>query len=520
MELRPPGSGTSFGDEAVELAGRAGLLPDEWQAEALHDLLMLGDDGLWSAREAVEIVGRQEGKTTHIALPRAVVGALLLGEQQIMWSSHELKTSRKSFEVAQVALERLGERVSDNLLIVDGRRVAVRNTNSQEGFVFEATDQFPRQEWLFPARSAGAGRGFPGDLNVIDEAFAYTRVQQQALAPTALAMANPQTIYLSSPPLDGKSGEVLFSLLARAQRRARRLYFRAWGIPNTLDELAQLEQREGEDALRALLQDRDLWYSALPALAIGRVSERNVEDLFEQMDLLGFAREVLGAWPVQVDDASRVLTGEMMRRTAVPDGRMVDEGPFAYGIDCTPDRSTSAIGVAGPAAGRSALGRPRVQVEVIEHRAGLGWVVERAVEIDAKRPGLAWVVDGASPAKRLVPDLEANGLLVRVLDSNDAADAATGLYDAFAGETATVQHLDDRVLNTAAGAARKRNVGDGRFAWGRRSSTSSIAPLVAVTDAWFVIDGWLRTPPPPPLAVPSTAGDAGAAPGSMARVSF
>lgn len=516
MELRPPGSGISFGDEAVELARRANLLPDDWQAQALQDVLMLGTDQRWAAREACEIVGRQEGKTVGIGLPRALTSFLLLGDELIMWSSHELKTSLRSFLAAQKALVTLGERVSDTLIVVDGRPIKVLNTNSQEGFVAHETDAFPRQEWLFHARSAGAGRGFSGDLNVIDEAFAYTRAQQAALAPTGLARPNPQNLYLSSPPLDGVSGEVLFALLARAQQQARRLYFRAWGIPQTLDELRQLAQREGDDALRELLSDRAMWASALPALGGARVTDRDVEDLLDQMGLLEFAREVLGAWPIQVDNAKRVLTADMMRATANPAGRMQVDGPFGYGLDCTPDRAIAAISAAGPAEGHEDV----VQIEVVEHRAGLSWVVERAVEIDRERPGLTWVVDGDSPIAGLVADLEAAGLLVRVLTAAETGQACTGLYDAFTTDPPTVQHLDDRVLLNAAEAARKRNLGDGSFRWARRSSAASIAPLVACTGAWFVVNEWLRTPPPPPQAVPASSSSAGAPTGSLADVSF
>jgi hypothetical protein len=88
----------------------------------------------------------------------------------------------------------LGEPLSENLIDVDGVHIKVINTNGEESF--ERLDT-GRASSSSPA-SKGSGRGFSGDCNIIDEAFAYTAIQQDALMPTMSARPNPQIVYTSA----------------------------------------------------------------------------------------------------------------------------------------------------------------------------------------------------------------------------------------------------------------------------------------------------------------------------------
>lgn len=474
VELRPSDAEYSFGEVAVELATRAGLPPEQWQADGLDVMLGVRADGRWAAREYGEIVGRQQGKSSGLGVPRALAGLLLLGERLIMWSAHEYKTAMESFLTCRDALVALGKQAGPNAIVVDGVRIRVNNTNGEEGFATSTG-----QRLRFIARSKGSGRGFSGDCNIIDEAFAYTRAQQSALSPTMLARPNPQTIYLSSPPLDGDSGEVLFGLKTRGEAGDVRLGWRDWGLGRLLEDLGRLSP----DERRAVLDDRANWAATLPALGRGRVTEEAVDQLRREMDEFDFAREVLGCWPMQGDGSKRVITEKMWDPLADPESQIA--GPVVFAIDATPDRSAAAIAAAGV---RDTDDEADVDhVEVVEQRAGLGWVVAHAAAMDDRAGGALWVIDPNGPAGSLVPDLEDAGLRLLLVSGGDYVRACGAFYDAVL--QATVRHLDDPVLNAAVEAARRRPAGDGGFAWGRKNSRASIAPLVAATLALWGLAG-------------------------------
>jgi phage terminase large subunit-like protein len=172
--------------------------------------------------EYCELVARQNGKGA-ILEARALAGFLLLGEALIMWSAHEYKTAMESFRRMRSLLRRLGTPISDTLILLPADLlghdvyVKVSNTNGDEGF--ERLDN--EQRIKFVARSKGSGRGFTGDCVIIDEAFAYTQEQHEALAPTMSAMPNPQIIYTSSPPLWSSSRRCSPSLSPWAAARSR-----------------------------------------------------------------------------------------------------------------------------------------------------------------------------------------------------------------------------------------------------------------------------------------------------------
>ena len=92
------------------------------------------------------------------------------------------------------------------------------------------------------------------------------------------------------------------------------------------------------------------------------------------------------------------------------------------------------------------------------------------------------VVDGMSPAASMVPTLKARGVKVHVGSASDMAKAC-GLFAADV-EAGRLTHADQKNLNDAQAAARKRAIGSaGGWGYDRRDANSYIAPLVAVTLA-------------------------------------
>ena len=506
VELRPSGIAYTLGLEAVELAARAGLVLEPWQVDGLDLMLSVRDDGLWACFEYVEMLARQNGKTTGLFAPRALAGMFLLEERLITWSAHEVKTVLRSHRFFERLLKRLGRLVAKNLYEIDNGDdepilVKVDNTNGEEGF--ERLDT--GQELRFIARSKGSGRGWDPDVQLHDEAFAYTREQQSAQAPAVNARPNPQICYASSPPLSSDSGEVLFALQERAEEGEDGIGFRDWGLGGDLDRLRRMEPEK----LRAFLDDRRRWAATNPALGRGRMTEESILRNRRAMHPIDFAREILGVWPPRPTESGQLIASRVWDALADEESQIVESAMPMFAIDANPERTRASIG----AAGRRADGR--THVEVIEDRHGLDWIVKRAEELEDKH-GPVWLMDGASPACSLLPELEKVGVEPIVLNAREFARACGALFDAV--EQGTLRHLGDEVLDLAVSAARKRDVGDGAWAWGRKSSAAHIAPLVAVTLAtWGVLaHEW---EPADPAGVSSGA-PSGAAGGVLSEIGF
>ena len=478
VELRPPAV-YSLAGPAIELAARAGFVLEPWQADGLDIMMSVRADGKWAAFEYGEMCPRQNGKTAEFAV-RALAGLLLLGERLIMWTAHEYKTALESFLLMQSILEELGEVTGPRRNLIDlgdGVVIKVNNTNGEEEFTRlpvparDGNPARPRQRLKFLARSKGSGRGFSGDVNLIDEAFAYTSAHQSALMPTMTARKNPQICYASSPPLDSDTGEVLFALKARVEAggaAAEGLGWRDWGLPDVdLGQLAELAPDERDE----LLDDRARWAATNPAIGRGRVTEESILRNRRAMKWADYARECLGVWPVAPEEGGRVIRAASW--DALKDPSSTFEGAPTLAIDCTPGGTHTAI----VASGRRDDGV--VHLEVIEHRTGTGWVPERAKQLHERHEPGEWLIDPSGPAAMLVKPLKAAGIPLRYVTGRDYA----GAYGEFvaAVKDAKVAHLGDRILDDAVAAGRKRDVGDGGFAWGRKNSEANIAPLVAAT---------------------------------------
>lgn len=79
---------SSSGQEAVELAARAGLFLDPWQECVLKHALGERADNTWSSYEVAMVVSRQNGKGA-ILEARELAGLYLFGEELILHSAHE-----------------------------------------------------------------------------------------------------------------------------------------------------------------------------------------------------------------------------------------------------------------------------------------------------------------------------------------------------------------------------------------------------------------------------------------------
>lgn len=463
----PPTAVSSAGQEAIDLAARAGLRLDPWQRFILLQGMAENDAGGWAAFEVAVNVPRQNGKGAIIEA-RELWGLFIGGEDLILHSAHEFKTAKKAFR----RMERLIRSCPD----LHKRVKRYWQTTGEE-----SVELHTGQLLQYIARSGGSGRGFTGNCNMMDEDMVLGDAAMDALMPTMAAIDDPQIWYLGSAGIGAPSVQ-----LARLRRRAlaavesgkpdASLAYMEWSAEPHADECPpDCSAHDDLSSDQAALK-------ANPAVGY-RLSLPKIANERATMSAEGYARERLGVgeypadgaatWQVIPEDAWRALTDEQ----AAPGD------PVAFAIDATPERSHAAICAAGR------YGEV-LAVEVIDHRPGLGWVVERARELQGKWDPCAWVVDAGGPAGSLIPELEKDwtdddgqehdGLTIVQPKAREVAAAAGQFYDAVTEQT--MAHRDPAPLAAALAGAQKRPLGDA-WAWARRGLTVDISPLVAATNA-------------------------------------
>jgi hypothetical protein len=470
VELRPQTEiAYSLSDEAVELSRRAGLILEPWQRDSLDLMMSVRPDGKWACFEYFECVPRQNGKGA-ILEARALAGLLLLGEMEILWSAHEYKTAKLGFNRMRRLVRELGVQVDKDGLLweIGGIRVKIHGTHGEEGF--ERLDTEARIKFI--ARSKGSGRGFSGDLIIIDEAFAYTDAMHDALLPTLLARPNGQIVYTSTPPLDSFSGEVMFALQARSLAGGDDgLGYRDWGLG------VLLEDRDTID-----LDDPKLWARTNPALGHGRVTGETIRKLRRSMRGQGFPREVLCLWPRQNLGGGAI---DIKQWADLEDKESRRQGDVAIGVDISPNRDYASVAVYG------LRGDGHGHTQIMDYRPGTGWLVERLVELRDTLDPIAFGM-GRGTYASLKTDLAEVGIAepedpdepgrgdLAVTNSVEMAAACGQLIDAV--RQGTIHHLAEHPLDAAVVGAKTRQTGD-TIAWHRQDVTTDIAPLVAVTVA-------------------------------------
>ncbi len=432
---------SSAGREAVDLAAQCGLILDAHQCLVLEGALAERADGRWAAFEVGVIEPRQNGKGS-ILEARELAGMFLFGEQMLLHSAHEFKTAEEAFRRIRFLIESNPD--------LERRVLKIRTANGSESIELRNGSRL-----RFVARTAGSGRGFSGDLVILDEAYNLPAQAMAALVPTLSARPNPQIWYTSSAPLQTQESAVLrdFCRRGRASTGGRLAYFEWCADPD-------------DDP-----SDPQVWAKANPALG-SRISVEFVEN---ERAALGaeFGRERLGLWVDTEQVGEQVI--DPAAWLACRDEKSGPVGPVCFALDVSPARTQAAFGVAG------AAGSGGVHVEIVDYRPGTGWLVDRARELCDRWGGRLAVASG-SPAASLMVDLEAAGVPVLEVSTADHAAACGRFFDRIHDQT--LRHLGQLWLDDAVHGAARRPYGDA-WLWARRQSAVDISPLVAATlAAW------------------------------------
>jgi phage terminase large subunit-like protein len=433
---------------------------DPWQQEILRMALREDTNGegvdRWAAFEVGLVVGRQNGKGT-ILEARELAGLFHFGERLILHSAHEFKTATEAFR-----------RVLSLVDNTDHLRKLVKKV--QVGHGDEGIELRSGARLRFVARSTGSGRGFSGDCVILDEAYALTAKQLQALLPTLSARPNPQLWYTSSPSLDGASGAELMRIRDRGSGATARLAYFDYGAPGDLDHLEDLD-----------LDDVELWKRCNPSFGI-RISEDFVRAERAAMTPEGFARERLGVWPAPVIAGGAI---DVAKWIALLDAGSSRSGDVACAVDISPLRDYAAIVMYGPRA--DGVGH----AQVVRYHPGTDWIIPAIAEIQAKLTPVAWGM-GTGTYKSLREELAKIEIVtpadghkpargdICLVAGGDMAAACGQIIDAV--KQGSLRHVSDSPLENAVRGAKLRQTGD-VVAWARKESAVDISPLVGLTLA-------------------------------------
>lgn len=418
------------------------------------------DTGLPAFREVRVTVPRQNGKTL-LVLSWECHRCLAWGRpQRVAYSAQTGKDARQKLVEDQFPIlrQRRSKLAIDRLLSGKGDEAVLFRNGSRIGLL---------------ASMEESGHGKTVHLGVKDEYFAdFDYRRDQALIPAMATIPDAQILMAStmgtdeSVPLNEAVDQGRAAV--EAGRRSGIAYFE-WSADPEAD-----------------LDDPAVWRSYMPALGI-TITEAVVRHARETLPESEF-RRAFGNIKTSADE--RVIPRPAWSAACNEDVR--PEGALVFAFDVNPERSAGAIVAASLA--------ERPVAELVEHRAGTGWMADRASELNARHGPGSWLVDASGPAGSLIPEFERRGLRVVPIAGRELVDACGAFFDGVTNRDNDGNASPNFVirshprLDDAAACAAKRQVGDA-WAWTRKSAIGDVSPLMATTLAlWGANNGEVGVP--------------------------
>lgn len=463
----------TLGPEVAAVATLAGFPPDPEQRMLLDAAFALDKKGKSVAFSVVVIAPRQNLKTG--LFKQIALGDLFVrDEPMVVWSAHEFDTANEALNDLEALIEG-----SDTLL--KRVRLTSRGNVASRGAVPEIK-LTSGARLKVKTRTAGGGRGLSGRKVLLDEGFALQAAQMGSLLPIMMAQPDPQ-VRVGSSACRPESA-VLWDYVQRGRAgNDPRMIYAEWCAPEPKNACAA-----GDRCLHARgtegcgCDDPDVLRSVHSALTRGRIQLQTIIDLRSDLPVDEYCREVMG-WHDEPVVGLIVLTPEAWAERVDPDSSVTD--PVGLGLDITPDQSMSAIAVAGR------RDDARLHGELVEHRPGTGWVVDRLVELAKQWGPCSLTLDPAGQAGFLIRDLNDAGFVeepndeqwrLQLLGAREYAQACGALVADVTNDR--WRHLGQTALDDAVDGARTRALADA-WAWSRKDSGVDISPLVAVTAARY-----------------------------------
>ena len=341
----------------------------------------------------------------------------------------------------------------------------IRESNGSEGITFPNGSFYrifaPSEESLHGKANAFA---------CVDEGWAFDDIRGdelvQAIVPTFTTVAGQLWVVSAAGTA---SSTWLMGLrdagraIADAARTTGLAYFE-WGIDDDVDPT-------------------DLAAVAAAHPANGHTLRRQaLADAAIQMKPGEFARAYGNRWTGAVE---RVIPAMLWNQAADESTPLAARGYLALAFDVGEHGADAAI----VAAWRDKAGL--AHVELLDVREGTSWLVPRLAELVSKLGPRLVVYDRFGPAVAAGDAVTRSGIDTHGTTTDEYVTACASFYEQIVAGAVRIR--PHPALDAAAAAAARRSVGE-RWAWARRTSTQSIAALVAATLAVWGFD---HAPPPP-----------------------
>jgi len=422
-----------------------------WQAYVADVALEVDDDGRFAYKSVEITVPRQSGKTT-------LDGSAMAHRSLVIPAGRVWFTMQSGKDAVDWLLNEFWP-----LLTPMGPEVALRRMAGSEHIKWRRSGGLIRP---FPPNKEGL-HSKTSDLVVVDECWKFDLAQgtaiDQGIIPTQATRPNAQ-VWKVSTAGDAAStwwlGTVERGRAAVTSGRTSGIAYFEWSCPDELDPT-----------------DAVSWPVYHPAY--GRtIGPEAMQAALDELGPDGFARAYGNRW---VSTIERIIPVAAWRAAGEDPVELPAPGGLALGFDVAVDRSDAAI----VAAWRDGAGV--AHLEVVDHRPGTGWLVERlSTVVDRWRP-LRTSYDEAGPALDVADAARRAELELEGLKAREYAAACAALLEAFTTDPPTVRYRQHPALDAAAANAGRRALGDA-WAWGRRQSAGSIAALTAATVALWAYD--------------------------------
>ena len=364
--------------EAVPIFEGMGASFMEYQKDLL-DLYFARDvDGNFASRSICVSIPRQNGKS-YAARWYCIWMAAHEG-MNVLYSCHHGKVARSMFKkICDIVTND-----PDLASCLKPNGMGIYKAAGSEGIYF--VDENGRDSGMieFQTRMSANVRGESYGVICVDEAQELTSAQAEGLTPTRMAQANPQTLYIGTPPGPQCLGDVFKSMHDRVHGGESDVWWVEWAV----NELPSNGVKRA-DML-------DMAYRTNPAMGT-LIREDVMLDTMDTMPIDSFAREILGWWSPTAGKVKHVIDEEAWDALAVDSAP--DEGKRAFAVKFSPDGAECVLAVAEKTG-------DSVHVEVVERMSmavGTGWLADFATE--RKSSACCFVIDGKAGAGNLVDKL-------------------------------------------------------------------------------------------------------------------
>lgn len=504
----------TYGPKVARIAKALGTPLMPWQRYVVDVGLEIDPEtGMLAYRGVDCTVPRQSGKTS-ILLPTMVWRALFRPRQRLVYGAQTGVAAREKWEDEHLPMLESARPLKGRWRVrkVNGREALLWGNGSIHSLL---------------ANTEKAGHGKTLDMACLDEYFAQVDYRSdQAVGPAMITRADAQKWRLSTA---GTSKAIPFNAMRKggraaldAGRRTETAFFDWTALPGMpRDEPATwltCMPALCPAPVRGACKCSREWRHTVTDRAIRAELETYADDLGEfDRAYLNIARDLdeLAGDP----NVPSLEEWDLLADPQAPGGDVV-----ALAIDVTPDGGWSAI----VAVGDTPSGVPRVKV--LDHGAGTGWVIGRALLLKERLNPVCWVLDDKSGASRFLLPLEKAGIVRMPPVHEDPRQgpqrgqlwvptvqqlgAACGSFTDAVRQGQLV-HVAQQELSVALDGAKTRPLGDGAWAWGRKIASADISPLVAATLAFAGLERWRHLARPPRGAAAAPAQKPG--PSSMFR---